>query len=511
MMLPGGTTLRPPVSLTHAHYEKEMSSANNELVTYLHDGEVTVSNPSADDIAAAVGYLRNDTGYLVDLTLAGGKPILQIVAEDGPEGLGLAAIPGDGGAGHYSTSAELSDAEIVSTCMVFIATGSVSHAPIQFTPEASSTWGRVHEQVVPDARERRRNDPQNVVSYWMETGGYWDHERLHAALEQGATFEAFTLLPPLVYLAKTHGASERAIGPLLVLGFDLASLHEGHTALWHAIEQFNFRFASGLVRHGASLEDARSSRKFDDWQRADQRQSLLRTIKTGNLPALRAWLAGRTSGEVTYELVQEAMRHDQMAVFELLLAHKGRVRFKTVEFGPWAQAMALPNTRYLETLMRYGAYKYVCVLDGQGGREFIGASVECLRYLQKRGTTAGFERGFRAIVTHLMPRHAQVLPLFPDDYFYGLEPSVVVRLINLLETSDPARIDRLLERTDFAKVVKEVFSMPGTGRSLTLVPRIFGHVVEFPGWDAVYHLHMQRYVDGVGTELVAIARSIAFD
>lgn len=486
-----------------------MSSRPYQLIVHLHDGELAIPHPTAEDVLRALRHLRDDSGYLVDLNTDDGTTVLQIVADDGPQGLGLAAWPGGARSGHYSASAELGDDDIVATCMAFMASGDLADAPVPFVPEECTTWGRPPEPE-PDARARLRDDPQGRLAFWMETGGYLDPTRLADAIARGASFETFSPLPPLIYLARRHGAYDTAIAPLLALGCSLATLHDGRTALWHAVECHNYRFASALVRHGASPAEAAASRNADSWRRDDQQRSMLRAIEAGDLAGVRAWLDGRRSGEVGYEQLELAMRRGQLAVFELLLAHKGRLRFRTAGFGPWAGAMALADTRYLDALVRHGAYQSIAALPDYGGREFVGASAQGLRYLLERGMTAGFGRGFAVIVAALAPHHAPALMAFPDSYFHGLEPDAMVRIIDLLATSDPERIDRLLDHADFAALVGHAFSLPATGRSPMLIARLFGHDMACPGWEMILG-DPQAYVNAVGFELAALAGAIACD
>jgi len=453
---------------------------------------VRIAEPERQHFIEAYRMLRRGELEIVDLIDMQSRAWLQLVTFDQGKNVGLVAAAATGGGEVlYSKSADLVIDDILPICEAFIRAGDVlasgfafsriqweeRDAPVPSKPPALAAV--VPEAVVePDQEQDEEQEnpelsPQDMVDEWIKYPGQLDDETIRLALSTGASLSPFVETPALIHLASC-GAHPDVIDFVMSRGADISAVHEGGTALWHAVSAGRYAFANALVLRGADVAEAQSSVNFKAWRKRDAARGIIDAIASGDESAVLAYLASRTPRNIGFDLIVQAIKSERLAILLSLLAGKGELTLMSGGLdSAWSLAMGLSDARYIEALVQYGAYEIVSSQRDYARRVRSSACRATLSFLFSNGYTHAIEAIFSSLIRFGSDRCQALLPVYPDSYFVGLPPEqVVIALISFSEHA-PERIDHLMDHNDYAALVHHVFD-GSSNDALRVGPLILG-------------------------------------
>jgi hypothetical protein len=502
------------------HAIAAMKPMTFELTYHIRKDEKIISRPGRDDLREAYRVLREENVEVADLRNVQTGALLQLVTLDGGDCVCAAMFPFDDATGAlYSESDALTIVEALVICDAFMRSGDARASGMTFSdkdwferpeegnfaPVPRTPTGAADEPDDHAASEEEELAPQELINLWLEDPGFCTEDLVRSALDSGGTFAASTPIPPLIYVAQ-HGGQADAIGFLLSLGEDIGTIHDGGTALWHAISNSNYCFADELLIRGAQSTEARSSKNFSRWQKRDEHSKILDAIAAGQAHTVDAYLVGRHPRQVSIDLLSEAIASSQLAILERLLSHKGKLSVKSTTL--WGLAMAKSDVRYLQALIDHGVYDSIVALQDFDGRAFQYATPEALSFLVSNGHTAGFEEGCAVLSGRRGRRARALLPIIPDAFFYRLSAKQLANVILIFEQLAPERVDTILEQNDFAPLLRHVFHGADGDDAYRLMPTILGLPFIGPHEEDAPTLETLKNMRVIRDELTALARAL---
>lgn len=313
-----------------------------------------------------------------------------------------------------------------------------------------------------ELKRKIEKEPQNYLNSILDKYNYQAYlANIQYAIELGASLKRCKPYPPLVYHALKLGDSE-AIPFFISLGCDVNEVHAGRSIIWHAITNHMFAYASTLALHGAAIDTAQSSPKYQKWEVYEAEQRIFRAIESGDNGLLGQLIQPLSRNRIKLDWLKQAVVCNQFDSFQMLLDKKGKVRLETVTpISVYAKALAKEDTRYLAGLIQHGAYDSVtdelCPNSIGAGIIFRKASAQCLSYLQRHGYTFGFNEGLKAILESHTWRTESQLDAIDDQLLRELDVIDFLTAVKFLsERGSSERITRLLAGMDNARLLSEV-------------------------------------------------------
>jgi len=438
---------------------------------------IRIEAPGEQHLMAAYRLIREGRVEEVELLNKESRAWCHLVTFDDGEHVRIVATPYQDDADMlYSESENLGIDEIVTICEAFMRSGDVltsgfafHHTPwfesddpepsvpaVSSAAQAPAVEGLEPEDEDPDL------SPQDIVDGWIQSPGRYDEGTVRLAISSGATLGGHGATPVLIRFARC-GADPGLIDFVRSLGADIGAVHEGGTALWHAVSTSHYIFADALVLRGADEDEARSSVNLRTWQKRDVKRRITDDIARGDEQAVLAYLANRPARNVGIGLILQAITSERLSILHRLLAAKGELKLTPAALEPvWKAAIGLRDVRYVAALVQYGVHEIV-MQPTYSRRYWSRATPETLSFLISNGYIASIDAMFEYLVGSASDRNLALLPVFPDTFFVGLRPEHVVNALVTFSQHAPERIDYLLDHNDFAMLVHYVFGAIGQG------------------------------------------------